>query len=102
MRTGCRMRRQNEGKDALLVPEKSLISVQGTYSVAVIAPDNKVHLHRVELGPSAQGQRVVNSGISDGDRIVIEGVQKVSEGALVNPVQAPAPSTQAPAPPTKP
>ena len=97
-----RMRRQNEGKDALLVPEKSLTSVQGTYSVAVIAPDNKVHLHRVELGPSAQGQRVVNSGISDGDRIVIEGVQKVGEGALVNPVQAPAPSTQAPAPPTKP
>jgi len=89
-----RMRRQNEGKDALLVPEKALISVQGTYSVAVIGPDNKVHLRRVELGPSAQGQRVVSSGISDGDRIVVEGVQKVSEASLVNPVQAPTPSNK--------
>ncbi len=84
-----RMRRQNEGKDALLVPEKALIAVQGTYSVAVIGLDRKVHLRRVELGPSAQGSRVVNSGVGDGDRIVVEGVQKVSEGALVNAVQAP-------------
>ena len=84
-----RMKRQNEGKDVLLVPEKALISVQGTYSVGVIGPDNKVKLHRVELGPSAQGQRVVISGLSEGDRIVVEGVQKISEGALVVPVLAP-------------
>jgi len=86
-----RMRRQNEGKDALLVPEKALISIQGTYSVGVIGPDNKVHLRRVELGASAQGQRVVNSGITEGDRIVVEGVQKISEGALVNPLQPASP-----------
>jgi membrane fusion protein (multidrug efflux system) len=86
-----RMRRQNEGKDALLVPEKALISTQGTYSVGVIGPDNKVHMRRVELGPSAQGQRVVNSGITEGDRIVVEGVQKISEGALVNPLQPSSP-----------
>lgn len=83
-----RMRRQNEGKDALLVPEKALISVQGTYSVGVIGQKNKVELRRVELGPSAQGQRVVLAGLSEGERIVVEGVQKISEGALVNPVLA--------------
>jgi len=88
-----RMKRQNEGKDALLVPEKALISVQGTYSVGVIGPGNKVKLHRVELGPSAQGQRVVISGIAEGDRIVVEGVQKISEGAVVVPVSAPLTST---------
>jgi membrane fusion protein, multidrug efflux system len=98
-----RMKRQNEGKDALLVPEKALISVQGTYSVGVIGPGNKIKLHRVELGPSAQGQRVVISGISEGDRIVVEGVQKISDGAVVAPVLAPPTSTgaQPPSPPTK-
>jgi len=90
-----RMKRQNEGKDALLVPEKALISVQGTYSVGVIGPGNKVKLHRVELGPSAKGQRVVISGISEGDQIVVEGVQKISEGAIVVPVSAPPSSTAA-------
>jgi len=98
-----RMKRQNEGKDVLLVPEKALISVQGTYSIGVIGPDNKVKLHRVELGPSAQGQRVVISGVSEGDRIVVEGVQKISEGTLVVPMLAPptAASTAPVSPPTK-
>jgi membrane fusion protein (multidrug efflux system) len=84
-----RMQRQDEGKDALVVPEKALISVQGTYSVAVIGSDNKVHLHRVELGPSSQGQRAVRSGVNEGEHIVVEGLQKISEGAAVNPVPAP-------------
>ena len=97
-----RMKRQNEGQDVLLVPEKALISVQGTYSVGVIGPDNKVKLHRVGLGSSAQGQRVVISGVSEGDRIVVEGVQKISEGALVIPMLAPSTNPGAtPASPSK-
>ena len=98
-----RVKRQHEGKDVLLVPEKALISVQGSYSVGVIGPDNKVKLHRVELGPSAQGQRVVISGLAEGDRIVVEGVQKISEGALVVPMSAPPtnPGAAPASPPTK-
>ncbi len=98
-----RMKRQNEGKDALLVPEKALISTQGTYSVGVIGPDNKVHLHRVELGPSAQGQRVVIAGVTEGDRIVVEGVQKISEGTFVRPVltASPNPGTAPVSPPAR-
>jgi membrane fusion protein (multidrug efflux system) len=84
-----RMRRMNEGINVLSVPEKALIVVQGTYSVGVLGPDRKVHLRRVELGPSSAGQRIVVSGLAEGDQIVVEGIQKISEGATVNPVIAP-------------
>jgi membrane fusion protein (multidrug efflux system) len=45
-------------------------------------------LKRVELGPTAQGLRVVTKGIAEGDKIVVEGVQKISDGALVDPKPA--------------
>jgi multidrug efflux system membrane fusion protein len=67
--------------------------------VGVVGPDNKVKLQRVELGPTAQGLRVVTSGIAEGDKIVVDGVQKISDGALVDPKPAPpAASASAPAP----
>jgi membrane fusion protein (multidrug efflux system) len=98
-----RIRRIREGHDVLTVPEKSLISVQGTYSLAVVGGDNKVALTHVELGPSAGGRRVVTSGVQEGDRIVVEGTQRVTDGKLVNPhlvtdaLAAPSSPTHAPA-----
>jgi RND family efflux transporter MFP subunit len=88
-----RLRRENEGKNAVVVPEKALVSVQGTYSVAVIGDGNKVQLRRVELGPASQGTRVVISGLQGGEKIVIDGLQRVADGAVVDPHPAP------PAPP---
>jgi membrane fusion protein (multidrug efflux system) len=90
-----RIRRTDAGVGALAVPEKSLISVQGTFSVGVVGPDNKVQLRRVELGPGSGGQRIVMKGVSEGDRIVVEGVQKISDGATVVPKQATAAAASA-------
>jgi membrane fusion protein (multidrug efflux system) len=87
-----RIKRRDAGHDVLVVPEKALVSVQGAYSVGVVGPDNKVQLRRVELGPSVQGLRVVTSGIAEGDKIVVDGVQKISDGALVDPKPAPPPA----------
>lgn len=84
-----RLRNPNEGRDVLVVPDKALISVQGSYSVGVIGADDKVQLRRVELGPSAQGERVVTKGLKEGERVVVEGVQKISDGAKVAPEAAP-------------
>jgi membrane fusion protein (multidrug efflux system) len=94
-----RIKRREAGHDVLVVPERALVSVQGTYSVGVVGPDSKVKLHRVEVGPSVQGLRVVISGVEEGDKIVVDGVQKISDGALVDPKPAPpAASASAPAP----
>jgi membrane fusion protein (multidrug efflux system) len=80
-----RMRRTDAGANALLVPEKALLQVQGSYSLAVIGPDNKVTLRRVEVGPVAGTSRIIASGVSVGERVVAEGVQKVSDGMPVTP-----------------
>jgi membrane fusion protein (multidrug efflux system) len=80
-----RMRRTDAGANALLVPEKALLQVQGSYSLAVIGPDNKVTLRRIEVGPVAGTSRIIASGVSVGERVVAEGVQKVSDGMTVTP-----------------
>jgi membrane fusion protein (multidrug efflux system) len=87
-----RIKRRDAGHDVLVVPEKALVSVQGAYSVGVVGPDSKVQMRRVELGPSVQGLRVVISGIAEGDKVVVDGVQKISDGALVDPKPAPPPT----------
>ncbi len=88
-----RIRRPEAGRAVLVVPEKALIPVQGTYSVGVVAADNKVQLRRVDVGPSVQGLRVIDKGVVEGERIVVEGVQKISDGVAVVPKAAPEPAS---------
>jgi membrane fusion protein (multidrug efflux system) len=85
----ARIRRTEAGRDELVVPERALISVQGAYSVAIVGLDNKVQLRKVELGPASRGLQIITKGLAEGDRIVVDGVQKVSEGALVDARPAP-------------
>ena len=80
-----RMRRPDAGANSLLVPEKALIQVQGSYSLAIVGAGNKVTLRRVEVGPVAGTSRIIVSGISPGEQVVAEGVQKVSDGMTVVP-----------------
>lgn len=86
-----RIKRRDAGQGVIAVPEKALISVQGTYSVGVVGPDNKVSLRRVEVGRSVNGMRIIQTGINEGDSIVVEGVQKIADGAAVDPKPAPPP-----------
>jgi membrane fusion protein, multidrug efflux system len=78
-----RVPKPNEGHAVLVVPDKALISVQGSYSVGVVGSDGKVHLKRVEVGASVDGLRVIDKGVAEGDAIVVEGTQKISDGAAV-------------------
>ena len=78
-----RMRRGDVGSGALVVPDKALVQVQGSYSLAVVGADSKVKLKRVEVGQVAGPLRIIKSGVSAGERVVVEGVQKVSDGTLV-------------------
>jgi membrane fusion protein (multidrug efflux system) len=84
-----RIRREEAGNGVLVVPEKALISVQGTYSLGVVGPDDKVALRKIEVGPVSQGQAIVKSGVAEGERVVVEGMQKISDGARVVAKAAP-------------
>jgi RND family efflux transporter MFP subunit len=92
-----RMRRHDAGGQVLVVPESALIQVQGSYSLAVIGADSKVKLRRVEVGPSAGTSRIITSGVEAGERVVVEGVQKATDGATVV-VLPPAADAGAPGP----
>jgi len=83
-----KIKRPDAGQGVIAVPEKALIAVQGTYSLGVVGPENKVQLRRVEVGPSVQGMRIVTKGVSEGEIIVVDGVQKISDGATVDPQPA--------------
>jgi membrane fusion protein (multidrug efflux system) len=72
---------------ALLVPMKALTDVQGTSQVAVVGRDNKVDIHIVRTGPRVGSLVVVEQGLNPGDRVIVEGIQKITAGQLVNPVQ---------------
>jgi membrane fusion protein (multidrug efflux system) len=86
-----RIQREDQGKASLVVPERALINVQGSYSVAVVGADHKVKLRQVDLGPPSKGLRIVLKGLTEGESIVVDGVQKATDDALVSPKPAPAP-----------
>lgn len=72
-------------KDAVLVPRRSITELQGSYQLATVGDANKVHLVTVTLGEPV-GSLVVVKGLHPGDRVVAEGIQKVKEGTVVNPL----------------
>lgn len=84
-----RLRREQASPVALTVPQKALISVQGQYSLGVIGDDDTVQLRRVRVGESASGTSVIDEGVQEGERIVVEGVQKISDGIRVAARPAP-------------
>ena len=72
-------------KGALLVPQRSVSELQGSYQVAVIGPDNRADIRTVKAGERIGALWVIDEGIRPGERVVVEGVQKVRQGALVTP-----------------
>ncbi|MEJ0091201.1 MAG: efflux RND transporter periplasmic adaptor subunit [Limisphaerales bacterium] len=73
-------------KGALLVPQSAVLDMQGRYLIAVVGQDNKVSIRPVTAGQTVGKQWVINGNVKAGDRVVAEGVQKVRDGAEVNPV----------------
>jgi membrane fusion protein (multidrug efflux system) len=73
-------------KGALLVPRRALNELQGSYQLATVDADNHVHLVTAAVGEAVGDDVAILSGLRPGDRVVVEGIQKVKDGALVNPL----------------
>ena len=69
----------------MLVPQVSVIDIQGNYLIAVVGADNKVSIVPVKVGPKTGTMWVIDDGLKPGERVVAQGVQKAKEGMLVNP-----------------
>jgi membrane fusion protein, multidrug efflux system len=75
-------------KNALLVPQRAVQELQNLYSLAVVGPDNKVEFRSVKVGPRVDGQWVIEEGLKPGERVVVEGLQRIRDGATVSPKAA--------------
>ena len=71
---------------ALLVPQRAVTELQGTYQVAVVDAANKVDIRTVKPGDRVDKMWIVDDGLKPGERVVAEGVQKVGPGMPVNPL----------------
>ena len=72
-------------KGALLVPQRAVTELQGSYQVAVVGQDNKVSIRPVKVGERVDTQWIIDQGLKPGERVVAEGIQRVSAGMTVNP-----------------
>ena len=72
-------------KEHLLVSETAVGSDQDKKFVFVVDQANTVAYRQVRLGAAVEGERIVESGLTPGDRVVVNGLQRIRPGAVVEP-----------------
>ena len=72
-------------KDGILVPQRCVMELQGTYRVYVVGDGDKVEIRNVKTGPKIKQFWLITEGLKPGERIVYEGLQKIKEGMVVKP-----------------
>jgi membrane fusion protein (multidrug efflux system) len=72
-------------RGAILLPQRAVAEMQGAYQVVIVDGENKARLRPVKVGPQTGANWVIESGITSGDRVIIEGTQKAKEGEPVIP-----------------
>lgn len=75
---------------AMLVQQRAVQELQNLYSVAVVAADNKIVFRNVKVGPRVESLWVLEDGVKPGEKIVVEGLQRVRDGLVVTPKPLPA------------
>src|SRR6266849_4237737 len=75
----------NRHEGALLVPQRAVTELQGSYQVAVVDRENTITIRTVKVGERVGTMWVITEGVHPGERVVVEGVQKVRPGMLVHP-----------------
>jgi RND family efflux transporter MFP subunit len=71
---------------ALVVPQRSVTDTQGSYLVAVVDPNNKIRFTPVKVGDRIGSDWVIEDGLKPGERVVTDGLFKITPGGLVNPI----------------
>ena len=71
-------------RGALLIPQKAVSELQGSYQVAVLGGDNKIQIRSVIVGERVGTDWIIDQGLKPGERVAAEGIQKVRAGMVVN------------------
>jgi len=75
-------------KNALLVPQASVIEVQSQYQVIVVGSDNKAMIRAVKVGDRVGQNWIISEGLKPNERVVVEGIQRVQTVAAQTPDSA--------------
>lgn len=74
-------------KNALIVPQRAVTELQGSYQVSVVGKDNKVSIRPVQVGERIGTNWIIQDGLKAGEMVIAEGSQKVTEGTSITPKQ---------------
>jgi membrane fusion protein (multidrug efflux system) len=72
-------------KNALLVPQRAVTELQGKFRVFVVGPDDTAQLRGIEKGPRIGNLQLIESGLNPGERVALEGLQRLANGTKVSP-----------------
>ncbi len=75
-------------QNAVLIPQRAVTELQGQARVVVLGPKNTVSFRTVTLGPMVGSGYVVDAGLKPGEKIVIEGLQRLRDGITVTPTES--------------
>jgi membrane fusion protein (multidrug efflux system) len=75
-------------KGALLVPQRAVQDVQGVHQVAVVGADETVDLRKVQVGERVGPLWIIGQGLKPGERVIVEGNDRVKAGQKVKPTPA--------------
>jgi membrane fusion protein (multidrug efflux system) len=68
-----------------VIPQAAVNEVQGSYQVAVLGSDNKAEIRSVKVGPRVGTEWVIQDGLTAGEQVIVQGIQKVRPGSVVQP-----------------
>lgn len=91
-------------RGALLVPQRAVTELQGTYQITILLSDSTVNIVPVEVGPRVDSLWVIDRGLEPGQLVIVEGAQNLRAGIKVTarPYRPKAPSADSPASVTMP
>src|SRR5216683_1747497 len=75
-------------KSALLIPQRAVLDQQGVHQVAVVGPDDTVDLRTVQVEERVGPLWIVGRGLKPGERVIVEGIDRVKAGQKVKPTPA--------------
>ena len=72
-------------KDGILIPQRCVMELQGTFTVYVVGAENKIQAKEVKVGPKIKSFWLIREGLKVDEKVVYEGLQKVRDGTVVEP-----------------
>jgi membrane fusion protein (multidrug efflux system) len=73
-------------EQVVVVPRRAVVELQGRFQLYLVGADDTVEVRDIEIGPVNGNDRVITSGLSGGETIIVEGIQKVRPGMVVDPL----------------